>query len=893
MFWLRVVMLRMRELFAKPRLEAELDEELQAHLEMLLEENIQRGMSAEKARRAAKIALGGAEQIKEAVREHRGVPLLESLVADIHFGLRMLRKSPGFTTVAVLTLALGIGANTAVFSVVNAVLLRPLPAPEPDRIVAFIDSTKGGPSPLASDIEFNLWRKENSAFEDVSGYDPSFYYLTNVDEPERLYGMLVTQSYFRLFGLGIAHGRSFTAKEEEGTGRLFETGHVAVISNDFWQRTFGGDPRMLGKVIHLSGNPYEIVGIMAPGVRVDGPEQPDVWTPFPISPDSKVQVHYFYAAGRLKPGVTLQGADSELGGMTQEFRREYPDTVSAKRGDAYRVERLQDVLVKDVRVSLLVLLAAVGFVLLIACANAANLLFARAVSRSRELAIRTALGATRGRIIRQLLAESVPISTAAALLGLGIGLAGIHLLLRLVPVSIPRIGANGLNVALDWRVLSFTILIAVAIGVVFGSFPAFSVSRNNAVEGLVERTGWTYGPAQLKARSAIVISEIGLSLVLVIAAILLTRTLVDLRRVDAGFDPHDVLTTRTPLDPKLLRFVGVNQATQNALRTLDNMPGVMGSAFTTILPLDGNFNSLPISVAGESDNSSQGFGARVFVSPEYFKVLKIQIVRGRAFTDADSLGTLPVAIVNRELARKLWPDGGALGAEITIAKGLGPGLREPVRQVVGIIGDVRNNSLGLPPQPSVFIPAAQRTESLWTGSDVTWVVRTRAQSPSLNTAVQKVLRNVTGLPVPPFHPMEQTVTQSTDRQTFNMLLMSIFAGAAVLLAAIGIYGVMTHLVVQKTHEIGIRMALGARQSDVMRMVLGNGAKLAVVGIGFGTVASFWLTRFLSRMLFGVRATDPMIFTLVPLGLFGIALLACWIPARRAMRVDPMVALRHE
>ncbi|MGC2331848.1 MAG: ABC transporter permease [Candidatus Acidiferrales bacterium] len=884
-----------RSLFSRRALDRDLDDEIKSHLDLTTDENIAKGMTGDEARRAARIELGGIEQVKERVRSVRTGAWLDMLVQDLRFGLRVLRKNPGFTIVTVLTLALGIGANTAIFSVVNAVLLKPLHAPEPNRVVIFMDSTKQGSGPFAADIEFNLWRKETTVFEEVSGYRSASYYLTGVAQPQKVDATLVTEDYFRLFGLSIAHGRGFTSDEELSNGRLLDNGRAVVLSDGFWRTAFGGDAHILGKVISLSGNPYEVVGIMAPHVRTETPEEPDVWLPFPMSPNSSNQVHYFQAVGRLKAGVTLGMANSQLRLMTQEFRREYPNTVSAKRGDVYSVEGMRDAIVRNVRMSLLALAAAVGFVLLIACANAASLLLARAASRTREMAIRTALGATRGRIIRQLLTESILLSTAGALLGMGIGLAGVRILLHLVPSSIPRIGANGSNVTMDWRVLSFTIVIALITGLLFGLIPGLSASRTDPNRGLTQK-GDRAGArlAQSKTRSLLVITEMSLALVLLLVAILFTRTLVALRSVNPGFDAHNVVTTKTPLDPKLLKSSGVDQMAQNTFQLLDNLPGVESAAFTTLLPLDGDFNSLPVDIAHRPvDGKPQGFGRRTFISPSYFSVLRIPLLRGRVFTDADRLGSPPVAIINQTMARQLWPDGDALGAQVIIGKGLGPSLEEPPRQIVGIVGDVRDNGLGLPPQPSVFVPGAQRADALWANGTVAWVIRTQAQSQPLNTAIQSVLRQTTGLPIPPLRSMEEVIAQSTGSQSFNMLLMLIFGGAALLLAAIGIYGVTAYLVVQRTHEIGIRMALGAERSDVLRMVLSTGAKLALIGIGIGIGVGFGLTRFLSSMLFGILPTDLMTFTLAPLGLFAITLLACWIPARRAMRVDPMVALRYE
>ncbi|MDE3180368.1 MAG: ABC transporter permease [Acidobacteriota bacterium] len=811
---------------------------------------------------------------------------LETLPQDLRYGLRQLRRNPGFTAVAVITLALGIGANSAIFSVVDAVLLKPLHAPNPDRVVVF----NSGPA-SAADIEFNMWRKETSVLEDVSGFTSGPYYLTGVSQPQKVDAMLVTEDYFRLFGLHVARGRGFSPEEELGTGRLFENGHVAVLSSGFWKSAFRGDRRILGKTIFLSGNPYEIVGIMAPHVETESAQLPDVWLPFPMSPNSKNQVHYFEAAGRLKPGVTLAMANAQLKLMTQAFRREYPNTVSAKRGDTYSVQRMRDEIVRKVRFSLLALMMAVSLVLLIACANAANLLLARAASRTREIAVRTALGAGRGRIIRQLLTESILLSVIGALLGLGVGFSGVRALLSLAPSTIPRIGPDGSNVTMDWRVLSFTILLALITGLIFGLIPGLSVCRTSPDAALRESTNRAgTGVLQAKARSFLVVIEVSLAFVLVIASGLFIRTLIALRSVDPGFDAHNAVTTRTPLDPKLLKTSKVDRVVQNAIQRLDDLPGVETVGLTTLLPLGGGFIRVPVSVNGQVPaRAAEGFARYVFVSPAYFGALRIPLLRGRFFTDDDRLDSPPVAIVNQAMARQLWRNGDAVGERIIIGKGLGPRLEQRPRQIVGIVGDVRENGLDRPPQPAAYVPVVQSR----TASTVSWVVRTRTQSASLNTEIQNTLRQATGLPVPPLQSMADVIAQSTERQSFNMLLMLIFGASALVLAMIGLYGVMSYLVVQRTHEIGIRMALGAQKGDVLRMVIGNGIRLALIGIAIGVACALALTRFLSSLLYGVKPTDPLTFIVVALILAGVALLACYIPARRAAEVDPMAALRYE
>jgi predicted permease len=558
---------------------------------------------------------------------------------------------------------------------------------------------------------------------------------------------------------------------------------------------------------------------------------------------------------------------------------------------------MQDVLDGDVRTSLLILAGAVGMVLLIACANVANLLLVKAAGRRREIAMRFALGAARGRIIRQLLTESVLLAMAGAALGLGLGIAGIHALLALNPVNLPRIAINGSNVTnmtMDWRVFVFTILAGLTTGLVFGLIPALQASRTDPNSNLKESSGRTgSGFHQNRTRSLLVTGEMSMALVLLIGAALLIRTLIALRSVDPGFEAHSVVTTRTILDPRFTRAAGVNQLVQNALRRLNALPGVESASLTGLLPLAGPFSSLPVIVVGRPlEGPSHGNSSYGQVSAGYFNTLKIPLLRGRFFTDDDQLGSPQVAIINQAMARQFWPDGDPLNSQIQIAKGL-PGLEEPARQIVGIVGDVHDDALNRNTLPAVFVPVAQRPDTRTTGSSVAWVIRLRTESPSLNSAIQNELRAATGLPVPPPRSMEEIVAKSTARQNLNMLLMTIFGCSALLLAAIGIYALMAYSVQQRTQEIGIRMALGAQPGTLRRMVLVQGMRLALIGVAIGIAAAFGLTRLLASLLFGVQPRDPFIFIAVPVLLTAVALLACYLPARRATRINPLEALRWE
>ena len=896
-----------RNLLRKQRVEQDLDDEMRSHLDLLTDEKIRHGMKPQEAARAARLELGGVEQIKERVRETRAGVWLETVWQDLRVGVRLLRKEPGFATVAVLTLALGIGANTAVFSVVNAVLLKPVSAPEPDRVVVFMDTNPTGSTSLASEIKFNVWIEQTGILQDVSAYRPGSLNLTGVDQPQKAYAIFVTENYFHLFGIRLAEGRSFASDEEQPNGAS-----VVVLSDAFWKRAFGGDPHIVSKTISLNGSDYQVIGILARDTRTESlgptngpslPESvPDVWLPFPIASNSSNQNHYFQAVGRLKPGVTLDSANAQLLLATQEFRRKFPTGLSTSRGDVFSVEPLRDLLVKRVRFSLLVLTGAVGFVLLIACANVASLLLARAVGRTHEIAVRSALGASRGRIIRQLLTESVVLSVGGAMVGVGLGLTGIRTLLALNPYDIPRIGINASNVALDWRILICTALVALIAGVLFGLLPALSASRTNLIENLQEcgdRSGTSV--RHRTALSFLVIGETCVAVVLLIGAVLLIRALIAVRSVNPGFDPHNVVTVHTTLDPHLAKVSTNNQIVEVAIRGLTALPGVEAAASANVLPLEGLFSSLPITVvgrpvAGPSPVAGHGNSHFMTISPGYFDVLKVPLIRGRLLTETDQIGAPGVAVINQAMARRFWPDDDPLSAQILIGQGVGPNTNEPPRQIVGIVADVHDDELDVNPEPAVYVPIAQRLAggTQTTTLDRTWIIRVREKSPLLDSAIQNELRQaIGGLPVPPLRSMEEVTVRSTARQDFNMRLLTSFGCAALLIAAIGIYGLTAHTVQQRTREIAIRAAIGAQRREILTMVIGGAMKLALLGACIGVAAALGLTRFLTSFLFGVRPNDPVTFAMVAFTLLVAALLACYIPAWRATKVDPAVALRHQ
>jgi putative ABC transport system permease protein len=806
--------------------------------------------------------------------------------------LRMFRANPGFTFAAIAALALGIGINTAIFTVVDTVLLKPLTYPDADRLVRFLITSPQGNGTAASIPKFMLWRQQTSALQDVAAYDfggPG-YNLTG-DRPEQVHGIHVTQGYFSLFGASPVLGRTFTPQEDSPNG-----GKVVILSYGLWQRKFGGNPNIIGTALSLGNEPYTIVGVLNKSF-VSDPEA-DILLPFQFDPNSTNQGHYFTAAGRLKPGVTLAQANALLKVAADQFRRRYPDALGPK--DGFAVEPLRDSIVGDARKSLLVMLGAVSLVLLIACANVANLLLVHATGRKREFAIRAAMGAGRKRIVLQLLTESVLLSVTGGVLGLVLGYIGLRGLLAMSPGDIPRIGEHGGAVTIDWRVLAFTLGVSLFTGILFGLFPAIGASRpdlNSTLKESSNRAGT--GFHQSKARSLLVISEISLAMVLLIGAALLIRTFLALHRVNPGFDTHNVLTMEMSLTgDRFQKTAGVAQLVRDGRERLNAIPGVEVSASTCCLPMEGGFG-LPFLVVGRPVDKGQPIGAGwMNASAGYFEAFKIPILRGRSFTDRDVAGAPGVVVINETLAKKYWPKENPVGQQIIIGKGVGPEFDEPARQIIGIAGDIHNGGLGRDPDPLMIVPQAQVTDGVTALNarigPVVWVVRTHTEPHQLISAVSEQLRQASGgFPVARVRSMDEVVVHSTARESFNMLLLSIFGASALVLASIGIYGLMAYSVQQRTQEMGIRMALGADRGRIRNLVVWQGMQLTIVGVVVGAAAAFGLTRLIASLLFGVKTWDPIVFVTVPVVLAAVALLAVWLPATRASRLDPMAALRVE
>lgn len=822
---------------------------------------------------------------------------METLLADIRQSFRIMRKSPGFSAVAVAALALGIGANTAIFSVVDKVLLEPLPYPDANRIMQLTRQFPEGRGTSISIPKYFAWRQARSfsavALSDQQG--PGIN-LSRGDKTEQIKGVHISADYFKVFGAAPLMGRSFTASEDLPNGPK-----SAIISQGLWRSRFGSDPNILSKTIILNGEPYAVIGVMPGNFEANPPA--DVWISLQADPHSANQGNYLSVFARLKPGITLAHARSDLRLAGEAFRRENPKWMD--KNETVTAVPLQESLVSDIRPALLILLGAVALVLLIACANVANLLLARAAARQRELAIRSAVGASRWRVIRQLLTESVMLSTAGGFAGFLLGMWGVRVLLLLVPGNIPLLTDTGHSThalsLLDWRVAVFTVAVAFLTGILFGLYPAFHISRTDVASILKEATGRSgTGRHQNRLRKTLVASEMAFAVVLLAGAVLLIRTFIGLSTAQPGIDPNHVLTMHTSLiGQKYSTTTKVDNFARQALQRIEAIPGVDSAAMMAALPTEAQID-LPFNISGKAPKTGDFNGDEQwrFVTAGYFKVFRVPLLRGRLFDLRDMGNSTAVILVNSSFVKKYFPKENPIGQVITIGKGLGPQFADPPRQIVGVVGDVREASLGDKDTPVMYIPQSQVSDALTqlanSALPMAWCIRSNADPKTLATAVQKEIEAVDGLmAVAQIRPMSEVLARQVARQNFNMVLLSTFAGIALLLAAIGIYGLMSYSVEQQTQELGIRLALGADHPDLVRLIVREGMLPSSIGLLLGLGIALGLTRLLSQLLYGVQAADPLSFGSVAVILAIVALISTYIPARRTGKLDPSIALRQE
>jgi len=999
MTWLRQTASRLGALFRKGRLEQELDEELRSHVERLVEENLRQGMSTEEARHAALRSFGGVEQVKEDYRERRGLPMIETTLQDLHYGVRQLRRNPGFTAVVVLTLALGIGANTAIFSVVNAVFLRPLPYPQSSRLLWIAEANPALKAEIAGGGDYVDWKDYNQTLEQITAYDESgSFNLTGHGTPARLHAAQVSASFFATLGVDPQLGRRFTPQEDRPNGP-----NAIILMHSFWQQYSGSDPQVLGRTITLDATPYTVVGVMPASFRFPGGSDIQMLLPLALNEASerlRVQQQLVKIIGRLKPGVSMARAFADLdairkraqppvfggptpagapggpndfgpgpgpgptpGGQRSIVRIEtsgpatlpsggglpngpgpaQPTGESGARPDQpfgtaaaavkgaetragqsahsspqpvpmgvkpspgggphialrrpkqlpeneLKVVGLAEHLAGNLRPAMLTLLGVVGLVLLIACANVANLVLTRASTRTREVAVRAVLGAGRWRLVRQLLSESVILGLAGGVAGVLLAAWGAGLMTRLIPASASGGILSMVRVRVDTHVLLFALAVSAATSLLFGLVPALSATQVDL--SLAERLKEgaqvaSAGPRRGLLRGALAVAELSLALVLLIGAGLLIKSFYRLLSVDPGFAPERLLTMNISLtDSRYPEPTQMRGFFSDVLRRIGSLPGVRSAALSDSLPLSPYRARLmirrEIATPGATGPSSSGvLMSRLSVSTGYFYTLGIPVLKGRTFTDGDNEQAAKVAVVNETLARHLWPSGDPVGQRL-------PLLREELT-VIGVVGNTRHEGLGQDPDSEIYVPYLQQPEG-----SMQLAVRTAQDPAGLASAVRGEIAAIDSeQPIYNVTTLEQTISESVAPRRFNMLLLGVFAAVALALATVGIYGVMAFSVTQRIHEIGIRMALGAERGDVLGLVGWQGLGLTLIGVALGVAGAWVLTRFLTGFLYGVRPTDPATFVLVSLALATASMLASYIPARRATKVDPMVALRYE
>jgi predicted permease len=865
----------LRALLRKSKVERELNEELRHHIERQTEQNVRLGMNPEEARCSAHKSFGGVEQVKERSRDARGVRWLEELWQDLRFGARMMLKNPSFTLIAVITLALGIGANTAVFSVVNAVSLRPLPFAQPERLTMVMGvRTKTGAGYDFSYLNFADYRLRNTVFEALTAYSDDNATLLEGEAPERIGGLAVSGDFFRALGVNMQLGRALTINDEQ------QGAESIIISHGLWQRRLGANRNVVGRRIMLDGRPKIIIGVTPANFNFPFINQEwDFYRPFNHKGVMETQrgAGYLQILGRLKTGVALEQAEAEMRTIASSLDEE------SNAGKSVRLIPAHEFLVGDLNYTLLVLLGAVGFVLLIACANVANLQLARSVGRGRETAIRAALGASRGRIVRQLLTESLVLSIVGGLIGLLLAAMCADLIVKFVPSDIPRVN----EVGIDKTVLAFSLGLSVLTSALFGLAPALQSSRPD-LNGALKDAGRssTGGKWRSRLRSLLIVSEVALSLALLIGAGLLIKSFQQLRHTSPGFDPQRVLTASVSLPSVKYTKAQLAEFYRQAVERISTIPGVEAAGAINPLPYSDGGISGPFTIEGQPD---PGPGARPrasarLITPGYIRTMGIPLIKGRLLTDQYGADAPKVLLINETLARRFFP------GQDPIGKRLKTGLGDISGEIVGVVGDVRDSALNREATPEIYSPHTYMTQN-----SMSITVRVKTDDPMKFAApVRATVRELDNdLPVYQVRTMESRVSDSLTRQRFSMALLTALAGLGLSLAVAGIFSVMSFLVAQRTHEIGIRTALGAQRLDVLKLILGQGMRLTMIGLGAGLVLSFTLTQLLKELLYQVRATDPLTFVVITTILAGVAVAACCIPALRATKLDPLVTLRNE
>ncbi len=874
---------RLRALFRRQAAETELDDELHFHFERQVQKYESSGLAREEALRRARLDFGGMDQVKEECREARGVHFMEQLFQDVRYGFRMLRKSPGFTAVALLTLALGIGANTSIFSVVYGVLLRSLPYRDPGRVIVLNETTPKVGRVSVSYPNFLDWRSGNHAFSQMSAVSSVSYNLAGVNQPESISGEAVSPDFLAMLGVHPILGRDFDASEEKAGAAP-----VVLLGYQLWQSHLGGDPGVLGRTINLNGHGFTIIGVLPADFRsidkIDVMVPIGVWLTGRSEASERGDRGDMSAVARLRPGVSLRQARAEMDTIAARLAAAYP-IANAQFGAVLRP--IREVFVGDIQPAILVLFVAVMFVLLIACANVANLFLMRGASRTREIALRIALGATRGRIIRQMLAESLVLAFFGGLLGLALSLAGMQGMARLIPMDMQA----GDPVRLNGAVLLFAAAAVVLSSLLFGLVPALQLTKPEIQSDLKEGgRSVSAGVGQNRLRGLLAAAEIAVALILLVGAGLMVKSLYRLMSVDPGFKTDRVLTMEMSLrttqyskDPAILNFW------EQVLDRVRVLPGVQSAALGTVIPLTDSHSRSDITIEGMPLPTPGNFPHpdEHEVSPGYLKTLGVPLLRGREFTDADTENAPRVGMINAMIARQFFPNQDAVGKRFMF----GHPKADPPKwiTIVGVTADTKLYGLANPARLEVYLPFRQSVSGA-----MNLIVKSAADPAALTSAIRSAVASIDkDQPISAIATMQQLVNDSVSTRRVTLILLGIFSALALVLAAIGIYGVISYSVAQRTHEIGIRMALGADGGGVLRMILAQGAKIAGAGVIIGLAASLGLTRLMANLLFSVSAADPLTFAAVAIVLVGVAMLACYIPARRALRVDPIIALRYE